>query len=259
MDALDTADVARLLRLLAEAGDPSSDISIPERKRMLMAGLADVIEADVWLWITGVANPSEQPGDTMATNIIDGGWRSSAEKHSVLSLLTDPKTAEQIQGGLVSLFLKGRVVTVGRDATFHPEHRENALKMWTDTGFGDALMTVYPLGPHAYSAIGIHRRADRPPFGDRERTIVQLIFEQVDWLHRHGLDVPASDKVLQLSPRQRQVLLLLLGGDSQRQVARAMGLSEHTVGDYVKQLYRRFEVSSRGELFSHFMTGGGTQ
>jgi DNA-binding CsgD family transcriptional regulator len=48
----------------------------------------------------------------------------------------------------------------------------------------------------------------------------------------------------------------MLKGDSRKQIAAALGLSEHTVGDYLKQLYRHFGVSSRGELQAHFIAGG---
>ena len=58
-----------------------------------------------------------------------------------------------------------------------------------------------------------------------------------------------------LSPRARQTLEALIRGDSEKQVARKLGVSPHTVHVYVKQLYRRFKVSSRGELLSLFVRG----
>ncbi len=57
----------------------------------------------------------------------------------------------------------------------------------------------------------------------------------------------------ELSPRQQQTLQHLLAGDSEKQVARKMGLSQNTVHGYVKALYRRFGVSSRGELLARHM------
>jgi len=55
---------------------------------------------------------------------------------------------------------------------------------------------------------------------------------------------------LKLCRRQRQTLARLLRGDSEKQVARALGLSRHTVHVYVKSLYLFFHVSSRSELAS---------
>lgn len=57
-----------------------------------------------------------------------------------------------------------------------------------------------------------------------------------------------------LPPRVRQTLGCLLVGDSEKQIAAKMGVSPHTVHCYVKTLYRSYEVSSRGELLSRFVT-----
>ncbi len=51
-----------------------------------------------------------------------------------------------------------------------------------------------------------------------------------------------------LSPRLKQTLDRLLDGDSEKQVAYKLKLSQHTVHVYVKSLYRTFNVSSRAEL-----------
>jgi len=71
-------------------------------------------------------------------------------------------------------------------------------------------------------------------------------------------ETPASDPtngpdVASLPPRLRQTLDLLLRGDSEKQIARKLELSPHTVHVYVKSLYRKFEVSSRGELLARWV------
>lgn len=53
-----------------------------------------------------------------------------------------------------------------------------------------------------------------------------------------------------LSPREAQVLEALAQGLSYKDVARRFELSIHTVGDYVKGLYRKLRVNSRGEAVS---------
>jgi DNA-binding CsgD family transcriptional regulator len=60
---------------------------------------------------------------------------------------------------------------------------------------------------------------------------------------------------MNLAPRLRQTLELLVAGDSERQVALKLKISQHTVHVYVKQLYKRFGVSSRGELLARFVRG----
>ena len=59
------------------------------------------------------------------------------------------------------------------------------------------------------------------------------------------------------SPRTRQTLQLLLAGNAERDVAAHLGLSLNTVHHYVKQLYRHFGVSTRGQLLARWLQQGG--
>ena len=63
----------------------------------------------------------------------------------------------------------------------------------------------------------------------------------------------AEPSVADLSPRQLQTLDRLLRGDSEKQIAGALKLSQATVHEYVTGLYRHFKVSSRGELMARFV------
>jgi hypothetical protein len=50
-----------------------------------------------------------------------------------------------------------------------------------------------------------------------------------------------------------QVLELILAGSSEKQMARALGLSRHTVHVHLKSLYARFGVQTRTELIARFV------
>src|SRR5690606_8864747 len=115
------------------------------------------------------------------------------------------------------------------------------------TGMRYCMLSIYPLDVHSLSGVGFHRRAGKPNFSERERLIVHAALQQVDWLHREGTGVPVRDHVLELTPRQRQVLLLLLAGDGRKRIAAKLGISEHTVSDYLKDIYRRLNVTSGPE------------
>jgi DNA-binding CsgD family transcriptional regulator len=58
---------------------------------------------------------------------------------------------------------------------------------------------------------------------------------------------------VRLSPRLKQVLDQLLTGAAEKEVATRLGISRHTTHDYVRELYRRFGVTSRGELLARFV------
>ena len=59
-----------------------------------------------------------------------------------------------------------------------------------------------------------------------------------------------------LSPRLKQTLQHLLLGDGEKQIAAKLNISPHTVHVNVKELHKRFRVSSRSELLSHFISLG---
>lgn len=56
-----------------------------------------------------------------------------------------------------------------------------------------------------------------------------------------------------LSKRLRETLDGLLGGGSAKEIAADLGLSPHTVQNYIKAVYREYNVNSRGELLALFI------
>jgi DNA-binding NarL/FixJ family response regulator len=89
----------------------------------------------------------------------------------------------------------------------------------------------------------------------RKLASMQIASSQIGSLHRFAILVRANEKTLNLSPRQRQVLSYLLAGDSLKEIAQKLEISAHTVGDYVKQIYKHFAVSSRAQLAAIFLPG----
>jgi DNA-binding CsgD family transcriptional regulator len=91
----------------------------------------------------------------------------------------------------------------------------------------------------------VNRASNDRPFTEEDRNLVHLFQLEAEWLHRLGESHDVGDL---LSPRARETLRHLLTGASEKAIAAAMGLSVHTVHDYVKRLYRHFHVGSRAEL-----------
>jgi FixJ family two-component response regulator len=89
----------------------------------------------------------------------------------------------------------------------------------------------------------------------RKLTSLQVVSRQIGSLHHFAVNVLAYERTLNLPPRLRQVLSFLLAGDSLKEVAQRLELSAHTVGDYVKQIYKHFAVSSRAQLAALFLPG----
>lgn len=66
--------------------------------------------------------------------------------------------------------------------------------------------------------------------------------------HFHGAGTPDGlAEATDLSPREREVLTLLAKGIRIAEIAAGLAISRHTVGDHVKNIYRKLNISSRAE------------
>jgi len=114
-------------------------------------------------------------------------------------------------------------------------------------------------GVNEVLAFTFHRDWRDPPASARQRGVLRLFMEELHLLIREGRLTLAQAQTSDwpaLSPRERQVLDRLAKGDSVKQVATSLGLSQHTVTDYAKSLHKKFGVNSRGELLARVLKNG---
>jgi DNA-binding CsgD family transcriptional regulator len=217
--------------------------------------LADLVEADAWMWsCTAVREPPHT--DAMSTFVIDGGWKSPAEQGKVFEFVLSPEYAEHGHPRVVRQVLEGTPVTWGSAEALPPDRYEAMMALWRKTGFDPILLSIFPLNRVYTSNLGVYRRLGRPPFGERERVIVHTVFGQLGWLHDYAVqDGSARDTALSLSPRERQTLIFLLAGFSHKEISERLGISRHTVTDYVKSVHEKFGVTSRAQLQAQVFLG----
>jgi DNA-binding CsgD family transcriptional regulator len=65
--------------------------------------------------------------------------------------------------------------------------------------------------------------------------------------------VPESDERTLLTPREVEVLSAVSNGMTNKEIARALGISRHTVKFHLESLMRKLDVSSRAEAVSKSM------
>jgi DNA-binding CsgD family transcriptional regulator len=65
---------------------------------------------------------------------------------------------------------------------------------------------------------------------------------------KSGEIAPIIVEAYQLSPREREVVRCVARGLTSAEIAAELYLSPHTVRDYVKSVFEKVGVSSRGEL-----------
>ena len=132
-----------------------------------------------------------------------------------------------------------------------------AYPLWVEAGVYPGIISSRPVDERSLSTIAIYRRPDQPPYSERELRLAHIILSEVPWLHEQGWPEDRGATVPRLALRQRQVLNLLLQGFPRKQIADSLDLSIHTVGDYIKDVYRHFGVRSQAELMHRFLQGDG--
>lgn len=254
-DHLEIGDLEQIVRLLDQATDPTKKLLVPDRRRLLIEGLVRLVDADMWIWSMTCLN-HDLPGDVMTTCAMDGGFESPQQKARVYEILSSPDFNTRGMQSLCQAVVEGRRVTVTKGEVFPPHEEEALTDLWQSTGFEFFLLAVHPLNQNFSSSLGIHRKQGKPNFSARDKAVVHAVFHQIEWLHQYGMNEDARKPTVQLSPRERQALLLFLTGCTNGEIARRMKITSHTVKDYVRRVHKRFGVNSRAELQAYFFLGG---
>lgn len=241
-----------MIRLLAETASIAGGHA--EKKRFLMRRVAELIGADAWVWTLG-CETAETERQTFVAFLHDG-----LDEGQFAGLL---KALEDAEMGRIAAPFYERVALSGAHTTMRRQEIDpegmaycgRVGDLWEAANIDGVIMSAYPLDSQSLSGVAVYRRLGRPPFAERERDLLHIILSEVPWLHANGWPEDRGVEVPKLSPRERMVLNLLLDGKPRREIARHLEISEHTVGDYTKAVYRFFNVNSHAELIRRFMGG----
>jgi DNA-binding CsgD family transcriptional regulator len=256
----DLRDVYRLIGECRELGHDSR-----AWRTHAAAGLCDLAGAQVG--IVGELHGFRTTTPRMAA-VVDHGWTGRQERRNYLEFLKQHGPANNPQYLPLCQLPPGGVITRSRrqlvsDAEwyrsdhFHEQRRPSRID-------GSLLsLAVTPGGvagtlseqPPTFVLAANRALGDRL-FEKRERLLVHWFHYELAPLIGARLATADTPSASSLSPRQRQVLECLLEGESEKQVARRLGLSQHTVHQYVKSVYRHFRVRSRGELLARWVRTG---
>jgi len=253
---LPESDARSLVRLLADVVVTPGGIAM--QKRCLMEGLKDVIDADYWLWNVARLARDEAPtaisvlhnlSDHQFALMADDNYSNKASRLHADKLVELTRTHEHWTRTI------GQIVEL-------EDWEDTELYRWyrDHLDFEHSIMSCYrlPDDDGLGSCVGFHRGKGCDPFTPREIRMVDMVTREVEWLHRMGVpEQEDGQRTMELSPRLRTVLTMLMDGQAPKQIARNLYLSDHTVRGYIKDIYRHFDVSGRAELMRKFMTGDG--
>jgi DNA-binding CsgD family transcriptional regulator len=121
------------------------------------------------------------------------------------------------------------------------------------SGVDDGMMSLVLVANGQAHGIALFRPPGEGRFTARHCRLLHLFHTELAPYLMTDLAPPGREPISSLAPRQRELLACLLKGDTEQQAAMRMGLTRDTTHQYVKAIYRRLNVNSRGELMAHFV------
>lgn len=247
-------DVRAMVRLVGEVVASRHDHA--GMKRMLMAGLGELVNADAWVWCLGC---EMEAGKMPVYLSMDHGGFDAVRYAGMLRAAAHPDLTWISEAMIHDMREKNSQVTRMREQFAEKDALAVAgiATHMKEADVGPFLIVMRPIDERSVSTLGLYRREAEPPFTERECRIAHVVLSEVPWLHEQGWPEDRGATVPRLSPRRQLVLNLLLEGRSRKDVAAALSLSENTVATYQKDIYRHFGVSSHATLIHRFRHGDG--
>src|SRR2546421_8474080 len=240
-------EVQAMLRLVAETAELWYDPIV--QRRYTLESLCRVLPAKAGICFT--FGDILMGGDAACGPVVQAGMDESQERLVKTYLATGvpadpalPKLAE-----IVAPVVVARRSELVNDKTWHFSPYYTELR--EPLGLDDTLYAKITV-PGKVISLALLRSIGEEAFTERQSQLVDLCLSQMTWPFQPD-DKPVDPRLASLQPRLRKVMQHLLDGDGEKQVAAKLGLSRHTVHEYVKMLYQQLGVSSRSELLSQWV------
>lgn len=166
-----------------------------------------------------------------------------------LMRIPDPAHCRAVAEIGTDLYCKRRQDLLDDDAWYSSEH----VRVLRQPAGLDAIMfsSIGAADGDELYGMSFHRAWGMPQFSERDRAIAALVQAGMSVFFDGTRKRRENMSVINELPLQlRRTLVRLLRGDSEKQAAQNLDLSQHTVHQYVKSLHRRLGVRSRGELMA---------
>jgi DNA-binding CsgD family transcriptional regulator len=241
--------VRRLVQLIGEAGELARTAVDPQLH--LIEGLLELVGGDL-----GVFCPMPRhmvPGTNTLPLAFTRGW--TEEMRRVTSRLYEQNNGSGKDPFATVVIPRTRpgTATVGPRQEFVPDgewYRSPFVNEFRRPQRHDhSIYAILKSADDRVTGFALCRTWGEKAHSDVDRTLVELFVEAC----AGHLFLPGSARPL--SPREREVRRRLLDGAAPKQIAADLGLSIHTVNDYVHAIYRAEGVTTRAELLVRALHG----
>lgn len=196
--------------------------------------------------------PVPQPGRST-----DIGWTDDKARRFYLTYLHNGDAANDETGRALARLGPRPLITRARrqlldDEIWYRSFTFNGYRRQSEIDDHIASVAVLP-GRPIFHGITLHRALNDRPFAPREVRLTHWFHHELRPMLGRTLVLAEPSPEQALSPRLQEVFECLLKGENEKQIARKLHISQHTVHEHVKRLHRRFGVQSRSELLARWV------
>lgn len=183
------------------------------------------------------------------------GIRSLLQRHPEFSVIDEAgdglegiKRAKNLQPDVVLLDLHMPGIA-GPEAIrlLREQAPHSKVLMLTVSEDGDDLMATLQAGATGYLVKNIEAEAltDGIRRAARGEAVISPVMmgKLVAGMRQQGQPAPAAKE--RLSPREREIMAALARGESNKEIARSLGLAESTIKIHVQNIFKKLNISSR--------------
>jgi len=258
---LRVSDVQKVYRLISECRDLGAD-PVAWREH-LIAGACQLVSAQVAVTSHSqiVADFHRQPVTLPRISVC--GWTDEQAERGFWALVQNHDL------GKMPVFLSfvsrlPQQPTLRRIQFVSNQEWYNCYEFnecWRPLGVDDFIGSgrLIPTGEGGTDFLRLFRPVGESSFDAREGRIVKLLHDEIHAMVGRSLAEANEASASDLTPRPREMLECLLQGDSEKRAAARLGISRGTAHDYVKAIYRHFDVQSRAELMARWVRYGRSQ
>ena len=249
--SLSRDEIIQLFLVVTSIEQQAADIV--ERRAAVLERLAEIVEAEGGFWGWGRGHPVASAITPVAS--VSFGF-TSQEWTAIIAASLDDDTKALCTWPIAERLRTTPHVTMARSMLWTDEEWYGSgmyARHLHSIGWDDWMTSVRYLSDDTWSCLTLWRRQGRAPFGPREVALVDLAVAGIHWLHPRASETIPPQAFVDLTDRQRMVMIYLLDGLSRKQIANSLGVTLHTVNDHVKSLYERFQINSATELAAKFL------
>lgn len=243
-------DVYQLWDRLAEFSIADADVALMH----LLAAIGTMLAARNVLWSVVVRLPSRARSDPLL------GWRPRL----VRLLHPMPTISASVQEQFDTLWSSNvdvsQVLAVSGDEPFRTRLLFEALppewfggahyrRHYLEVGLADSVSVRCALNDDVRIHLFVFRDAQAPRFRPADADLLGFVMRGLKWFYRqqllsHGLLIANAP----LTAAERRVLLEMLDGRTEKQIAQRLDQSPNTTHFHIKSIYAKFSVQNRSAL-----------